>query len=162
MLLFLFYCNSFVKVIGCCSLLLFVSLLSLLSICYQFVSLLSLLSIYYHLVTSYLLQKQEAVMFYKKSCSSKFRNIHWKPPVYESISNKVADLRTAILLKRESNSGVSYEYCKIFGCFEVVFIRMISCRIDESSNIRSNGNTIKNWLSLIFTDFIKFFDLINF
>ena len=47
-------------------------------------------------------------MFCKKSCSKKFRNIHKKTPVLESLFNKVAGL------KRDSNTGVSCECFEIF------------------------------------------------
>ena len=35
-------------------------------------------------------QKQLPEVFYEKSCSLKFRNIHMKTPVLESLFNKVA------------------------------------------------------------------------
>ena len=39
------------------------------------------------------LKKQPPEAFYKKSCSSKFRSIHRKIPVLESLFDKVADLQ---------------------------------------------------------------------
>ena len=74
--------------------------------------------------------------------SSKFREIYWKRPVYESLFNKAAGLGTATQLKRDSNTGVflwilrNY-FLKNICCFEVVFIKMISCGTDKSFNIRS-------------------------
>ena len=45
-------------------------------------------------------QKQPPEVFYKKRCSYKFRKIHRKTPVPESLFNKVAALRPATLLKK--------------------------------------------------------------
>ena len=45
-------------------------------------------------------QKQLPEVFYKKRCSYKFRKIHRKTPVPESLFNKVAALRPATLLKK--------------------------------------------------------------
>ena len=47
----------------------------------------------------------------RNKCSQKFRNIHRKTPVLESLFNEVAGPemhaeRPAILLKRDSNTGV--------------------------------------------------------
>ena len=53
-------------------------------------------------------QKQTPKVFYKKGCSKKFRNIHRKTPVLESLFNKVAKLkacRLATYLKRDYNTG---------------------------------------------------------
>ena len=48
-------------------------------------------------------------------CSSKFRNIHRKGPVLESLFNNVAGIRTATLLKRETaTQALSCEYYEIF------------------------------------------------
>ena len=75
-------------------------------------------------------------------CSIKktvFHNIHWKiTPALESLFNKVVYLRTANLLKRDSNTGVlNIAEFSANGWFEVVFIKMISCGIDKSFKIRS-------------------------
>ena len=54
------------------------------------------------------IRKQSPGVFYKKSFSWKFRKIHGKTPVSESLFNKVAGLqvsRPATLLKRYSNVG---------------------------------------------------------
>ena len=50
-------------------------------------------------------QKQPPEMFYEKSCSSKFLNIHRETPVLESLFKKAAGLKET-LLKRDSNTGV--------------------------------------------------------
>ena len=42
-------------------------------------------------------QKQPPDVFYKKRCSQKFRNIHKKTPVSESLFKRVAGLRPAVL-----------------------------------------------------------------
>ena len=42
---------------------------------------------------------------YKKRCSKKLRKFHRKATVLESLFNKVAGLRPATLLKRDSNTG---------------------------------------------------------
>ena len=39
-------------------------------------------------------------MFCEKSCSQKFRNIHGKTPVFESLFNKVADLKACNFIKK--------------------------------------------------------------
>ena len=43
-----------------------------------------------------LIQKQPREVFYKKSCSSAFRNIHRNTPVLEFIFDKVAGLKASI------------------------------------------------------------------
>ena len=50
--------------------------------------------------SSYSKAKQPQEVFYKKRCSQKFRKIHWKRPVPESLFNKVAGVRPATLLKK--------------------------------------------------------------
>ena len=52
----------------------------------------------------------------RKRCSKKFRKFHRKSSALESLFNKVAGLKALlkILLKRDSNTGVSCEICKIF------------------------------------------------
>ena len=47
--------------------------------------------------------KEPPEVFYKKSFSRKFRKIHWKTPVLETLFDKVAILRTATLLNIDSN-----------------------------------------------------------
>ena len=50
----------------------------------------------------------------QKRCSYKFRKIHRKTPVPESLFNKVADLRPETLLKKETLAQLfSCEFCKI-------------------------------------------------
>ena len=39
-------------------------------------------------------------------CSKKYRKIHWKTPFLESLFNKAAGLKPAILLKRHFSTGV--------------------------------------------------------
>ena len=60
------------------------------------------------------IQKQPPEVFKKKSYLLKFPNIHRKPPVLDHFLIKLQTFRPAILLKRNSNTDVSYEYCKIF------------------------------------------------
>ena len=45
-------------------------------------------------------QKQLPEVFYKKSCSQKFPNIHRKTPVLESLFQKVADLQDCNFIKK--------------------------------------------------------------
>ena len=42
----------------------------------------------------------------QKRCSKKYRKIHWKTPFLESLFNKAAGLKPAILLKRHFSTGV--------------------------------------------------------
>ena len=59
--------------------------------------------------------KQPPEVFCKKRCSEKFSKFHRKTPVLESPFIKVAGLRFATLLKRDSNIEVfSCEICEIF------------------------------------------------
>ena len=51
-------------------------------------------------------QKQPAEMFCKKSYSRKFRCIHRKTPVLESLFHKVADLQPLNFIKKRTNTGV--------------------------------------------------------
>ena len=51
-------------------------------------------------------QKQQFADILQSECSWKCHNIHWKTPVLESIFSKVVILKTATLLKRDSNAGV--------------------------------------------------------
>ena len=51
-------------------------------------------------------QKQPPKVFYNKRCFKKFRKIRKKTPVPESFFNKVAGLRSANLLKRDSDTCV--------------------------------------------------------
>ena len=46
------------------------------------------------------------ILLLQKRCSLKFRTIQKKIPVLESLFNKVAGLKAAALLKRDSNTGV--------------------------------------------------------
>ena len=52
------------------------------------------------------MQKQSFTNVLKNRCSLKFRKIHRKTPVLESLFNKVTTL-----LKRDSSTGVSCEFC---------------------------------------------------
>ena len=45
-------------------------------------------------------QKQPPEVFYRKSCSQKFRNIHRKAPVLESPFNRLAGFKTCNFLKK--------------------------------------------------------------
>ena len=61
-----------------------------------------------------ILQKQPPELFYEKRCSYKLHKIHKKTPVPESFFNKIADLRAATLLKKETLAQVlSCEFCKM-------------------------------------------------
>ena len=65
-------------------------------------------------------------VFYKNSCSYKFRKTHIKTPVPESLFNKVAGLSPATLLKKRLCESCNFiqkdtlaqvfscEFCKIF------------------------------------------------
>ena len=55
-------------------------------------------------------------MFFKTHrCSKKFRNVHRKTPVLETLFIKVTGLTACILIKKETPTQVfSCEYCKIF------------------------------------------------
>ena len=57
-------------------------------------------------------QKQPLDVFYRKSCSLQFRNIHRKTPVLESLELQV--WRSATLLKETPTKVFSCEYCNIF------------------------------------------------
>ena len=48
----------------------------------------------------YIIQKSPQEAFYRKSCSWKFRNIHTKTSVLESLFNKVAYLRACSFTKK--------------------------------------------------------------
>ena len=56
------------------------------------------------LIKSIDIQKQPYVDVFQNKCSKRFRNIHRKTPVLESLFNKVADL--VFLLKRDSETAV--------------------------------------------------------
>ena len=58
-------------------------------------------------IRHWLYQKQPPEMFYKKSSSWKFHNIHKKTPASESLFDKIAGF-----VKRDSNINVSSEYCE--------------------------------------------------
>ena len=58
-------------------------------------------------------QKQLPYVFFKESCSEKFRNIHRKIFVLESLFNIVGDLQERYL-KETPIQVFSCEYCKIF------------------------------------------------
>ena len=51
------------------------------------------------------LEMQKPQVFYKESCSLRFRNIHKKTPVLKSFLIKLQAFRPAALLKRDSNTG---------------------------------------------------------
>ena len=51
-------------------------------------------------------QKQPWEVSYKKRCSQKFRKIHRKTPVPETLFHKVAGDTPATLLKRVPDTGV--------------------------------------------------------
>ena len=51
-------------------------------------------------------QKQPLAGVLQNRCSGKFCLCHRETPVLESLFNKVADLRPATLIKRDSNTGV--------------------------------------------------------
>ena len=51
-------------------------------------------------------QEQPPEVFYKKRCSQRFRNIHRKTLLLESLFNKVAGFRPPTSLKKDSNTGV--------------------------------------------------------
>ena len=59
-------------------------------------------------------------MFYKESCSEKFRNIHRKTPVPESLFNKVAGLRPSTLLKKRPGAACNFikkeTLAQVFSC----------------------------------------------
>ena len=55
---------------------------------------------YYKLKKIYQFQKQPPELFYRKSCSEKFCNIHTKTPVLESPFNRLAGLKTCNFLKK--------------------------------------------------------------
>ena len=58
--------------------------------------------------------KQPAEVFCKKRCSQKFRKIHSKTPVPESLFDKVTGLRPATLFKKKSLTQIfSFEFCEI-------------------------------------------------
>ena len=52
------------------------------------------------------LQEQPSKVFYKKSCSTKFCNIHRKTPYWSLFLIKLQTIRAATLLKRNSATGV--------------------------------------------------------
>ena len=123
--------NSFVTAIGCCSLLLFVSQVVVL---YQFIIIWWLLTYFRNSHHGYFIKKailQNFAIFTGK-------HLYWS----------LRSMRTATLLKRDSNTGIFLWILRNFlkhlfwrtsanYCFEVVFIRMISCGISKSLNIRS-------------------------
>ena len=60
-------------------------------------------------------QKQPPEVFYKKSCSKTFGNIHRKTPTLESLLNRVTCLKTCnVIKKRLQRRLFSSEYCEIF------------------------------------------------
>ena len=73
--------------------------------------------IFWKMVGSYKLckfQKQPPELFYVKSYSYKFRNIHSKTPLLKSLFLiKLQAFMPVALLKKESNTGV-LQYCRIF------------------------------------------------
>ena len=51
----------------------------------------------------------------QNGCSEKFRNIHRKTPLSESLSNKVSGLKACIFIQKETPTQVFFcEYCEIF------------------------------------------------
>ena len=62
-----------------------------------------------YIIITYPIYRNHRRCFFKKSCSYKFRNIHRKTPVLEFLFNK-----SETLLKRHSNTCISFEYGKIF------------------------------------------------
>ena len=52
------------------------------------------------------LKKQPFADAIQKGCPYEFRKFHRKTPVLEILFNKVTSLRSATLLKRDSNTGV--------------------------------------------------------
>ena len=63
--------------------------------------------------TSQLLQPEAPKVLYKKSYTSKFRNIHRRAPVLESFLNRVS-WRPGTLLTKPPTQAFFCEYCKIF------------------------------------------------
>ena len=51
-------------------------------------------------------KEQPLEVFYKRSCSQKFRNIHRKTPVLESLFNNAGARQTCNILKKDSNTSV--------------------------------------------------------
>ena len=84
-------------------------------------------------------QKQPPEVFCKKRCSWKFRKIHRKTPVPESLFNKVAGLRPATLLKKRLwHRCFPVNFAKFL---RTPFLQNTSGRLllkNESSNILSN------------------------
>ena len=80
--------------------------------------LLSILSRFHTLIYFYLLsvfywvQKKPPEVSYKKMCPLKLRNIFRKTPVLGLFLIKLWAFRTANILKRDSNTGVSCEICE--------------------------------------------------
>ena len=68
-------------------------------------------------------------------CSKKYRKIHWKTPFLESLFNKAAGLKPAILLKRHFSTGVFLWILKIF--WEHLFYRtpLDECWSNTHANI---------------------------
>ena len=60
------------------------------------------------------MQKQSFADVLQNRCSQKFRKFHRKAIVLESFLIKLRAFRPATLLKRDSNTGVFCETCKIF------------------------------------------------
>ena len=59
---------------------------------------------------SVLQKKQSQEVDYKKGVLKKFRKIHGKTPVLESLYNKVAGLRPATLLN-ETSTQTQFDFC---------------------------------------------------
>ena len=59
-------------------------------------------------------------VFYKKRCSKKICNIHWKKAVLKSLFNKVAGLKAHNFIKKKLQHRCCCEYYEIFknNCFE--------------------------------------------
>ena len=70
-----------------------------------------------------------------KKCSKKVLKIHMKTPASEFFFNKVGALHPATSLRRDSDTGVSGEFCKLFqnALFAEYVRRLLLCGISLSS-----------------------------
>ena len=85
------------------------------------------------LFTSRFLQKQSPGAFYKKSSPYKFRNIHRKTPVLESLFNKVSYLQALFnkvlglqacnFIKRDSNTPTQVFSCEYWEIFKNTYFK---------------------------------------
>ena len=62
-------------------------------------------------------------MFYKRSCSQKFCNIHRKTPVLESVFNKVAGVQV-YLEKHLRTAACDYSSALVFYLFSAVSLQL--------------------------------------